>query len=66
MYTLSDTLNAHTVAYTCINAKEETLTQMLRALKQDVIEIEAPNGVKERFTMVQYWPGILRPRTSVA
>lgn len=25
-------------------------------LKQDVIEIEAPNGTKERFTMCQYWP----------
>jgi len=23
---------------------------------QDVIEIEAPNGTKERFTMCQYWP----------
>jgi len=25
-------------------------------LKQDVIEIEAANGTKERFTMCQYWP----------
>jgi V-type H+-transporting ATPase subunit A len=30
-------------------------------LKQDVIEVEAPNGTKERFTMCQYWP-VREPR----
>ena len=24
--------------------------------RQDIIEIETPNGLKERFTMCQYWP----------
>ena len=29
---------------------------LVHDIGQDVIEIEAPNGLKERFTMCQYWP----------